>query len=681
VASAANLQRLLRPRSVAFVGGSLALRAIQFCRDGGYDGRIYAVHSTRAEVGGVAAVPSVADLPEPPDAAYLAVNAAATVEVVRELAAIGAGGAVAYAAGFAEVGAEGARLQAALVEAAGDVAVLGPNCYGFVNLVDRVSLWPVPYPVAHVVRGAALVFQSGNLAINALNAQRSLPLALVASLGNGAVLDAAAVMEGLLDLDEITGIGLYVEGVPDVVRFAAAAARALERGVPVAAVKAGASELGARLALSHTSSVAGSDAVHDALFDRFGIARADSIPQLLETLKALVVLGPLRGRRLAAFTCSGGESALVADAAAASGLELPPPSDPVVAELAGILPPFAGLANPLDYSPQVWGMREVLEPAFRAHLRDPYDGALLVIDYGLEGAFYAPEVDAAVDAHLAACADAGAPAAVASSVPESFSASGRARVLGAGAVPLLGIPEAVAALAACAALGERRAAPRVPLDPAGAEPAAARVLDEWDSKAWLAPTGIAIPEGRVVARDPVAAADAAAALGFPVALKLLSPELPHKAAAGALRLGLRSPEEARDAAAELCALRPELAARLLVERMAPRGVEILVGARREPGFGLVLAVGAGGTLVELIADARPLLLPASADEIHDALRRLRIWPQLAAADLHAAVAGIAAIAERVRAERERLAELDVNPLVVLGPGLGVVAVDCLVRTV
>jgi acetyl-CoA synthetase len=681
VASAANLQRLLRPRSVAVVGGSLAPRVIEFCRAGGFDGPIHAVHPTRAEVGGVAAVPTVGDLPEPPDAAFVAVNAAATVEVVRELEAIGAGGAVAYAAGFAEVGAEGARLQAALVEAAGDLAVLGPNCYGLVNLVDRVSLWPVPYPVAPIERGAALVFQSGNLAINALNAQRSLPLALVASLGNGAVLDAAAVMEGLLEHDAITGIGLYVEGVPDVERFAAVAARALAQGVPVAAVKAGASELGARLTLSHTSSVAGSDAVHDALFERFGIARAGSIPELLETLKALVVLGPLRGRRLTAFTCSGGESALVADAASSSGVELPAPSAAVAAEVAGLLPPFAGIGNPLDYSPQVWGMREVLEPAFRAHLADPYDAALLVIDYGAEGAPYTPEIDAAVDAHVAACAARATPAAVASSVPESFSAYGRARVLAAGAVPLQGIPEAVAALAACAALGVRRAAPPASLDPPGEAPAGARVLDEWDAKAWLAPTGIAIPEGRVVPRDADVAAAAAGDLGFPVALKLLAPELPHKAAAGALRLGLRSADAVREAAAELCALRPDLAARLLVERMAPRGVELLVGARREPGIGLVLAVGAGGTLVELIADARPLLLPVAAAEVAGALRRLRIWPQLVAADVDAAVAAIAAIAERVRAERARLVELDVNPLVVLPRGRGVVAVDCLVRTV
>ena len=219
--SAENVRRLLRPRSVAFVGGSLAPNALAECEAAGFDGPIYAVHPTRAEVGGHATYPSVLDLPASPDAAFVAVNAAASIEVVRQLAELGAGGAVLYAAGFSEAGtAEGAALEEALREAAGDLAVLGPNCYGVVDLVEGVSLWPVPYPHKRRDRGVAMVLQSGNLGINVSMSQRSLPLAFLASVGNQAVLDVAQVVEAYLGMDEVTGIGIYLEGLRDVARFA-----------------------------------------------------------------------------------------------------------------------------------------------------------------------------------------------------------------------------------------------------------------------------------------------------------------------------------------------------------------------------------------------------------------------------------------------------------------------------
>ncbi len=238
---------------------------------------------------------SIADLPEAPDAAFVGVNAQATVDVVGQLAAIGAGGAVCYAAGFAEAG--DAELERALVEAAGEMALLGPNCYGLVNRVDGASLWPVPYPLPRVERGIGLVLQSGNLGINLSMADRSLPVAFILTVGNQAGLDVAASVDLLLDQPETTGIGIYLEGLRDAALFADAAARALERGIPIVVVKSGASEVGAQVTATHTSSLAGSDELYDAFFERLGVARAPDMPALLETLKAQTAIGPLRGRR------------------------------------------------------------------------------------------------------------------------------------------------------------------------------------------------------------------------------------------------------------------------------------------------------------------------------------------------------------------------------------------------
>ena len=670
--------RLLRPRSVAFVGGSVAPLALAECKAAGFAGPIYAVHATRSEVAGHAAVSSVRDLPEPPDAAFVAVNAAASVEVVRELAGLGAGGAVLYAAGFAETGTPAGRaLEDELRAAAGEMPVLGPNCYGLVDLVDRVSLWPVPYPRPTVERGVAMVLQSGNLGINVTMADRGLPLAFLASVGNQAVVDVAAAVDAYLEMDEVTAIGVYLEGLPDVPAFAEAAARALERGVPIAVCKAGRSELGKRLAYTHTAALAGEDRVYDAFFERYGVARAATVPQLLETLKALTVLGPLRRRRVRVFTCSGAESALAADAAAAAGLELPQPSAELRPALLETLPEHALVSNPLDYGNALWGAEEPLRRVFATALRDPADAALLVIDYPRPGVAYAADVDAAVRALADAARAAGVPAAVASVLPESFPAEAREAALARGVSPLQGLDDAFAALGACARLGARLAAGApAPYPPVEPPPGEAVPLGEWDAKELVRHAGIAVPPGRLV--PPEQAAQAGNAIGFPVAVKLVSPELPHKAAAGALALDVRDGVELDQAVAAMLARHPGVSLDgVLVERMvADRRCELLVGLRHDASFGLVVVVGSGGSLVELVDDAVPLLLPLDREDVAAALTRLRVWPRLRTADVAAAVDAVLAVARLARA-RAGLVELELNPLVVLERGA--VALDALGR--
>ena len=678
-ASKENVRRLLRPRSVAFVGGSVAPAALVSCEEAGFAGPIYAVHPRRTDIDGRATYPSVHDLPEAPDAVFIAANAAATVGIVGELREIGAGGAACYAAGFSETGtAEGVARELALREASGELAVLGPNCFGLIDLVDGVSLWPVPYPAARPERGVAVILQSGNLGINVTMSQRSLPLAFVASVGNQAVLEISDLIDAYLEMDEVTAIGIYLEGLRDVRRFAAAAARALERRIPIAVCKAGSSELGRELALTHTASLAGSDELYDALFSRYGVARAGSVPELIETLKALTALGPLEGRRVFVFTCSGAESALAADSAAAYGIELPPPRRNTGKALAEVLPEFALLGNPLDYGNALWGQEEPLRRVFQTALRDPVDAVVLVIDYPLAGTSYMVDVDNAVDALAAAAEAAAVPAAVASVLPESLQQHARERMLARGVAPLQGLDEALAALAGCVRLGERlRAGPPLLLAPIGPPPKDALPLGERAAKELLAGVGVAVPDGLLVA--PNDAPEAAAALGFPVVAKLLSPDLPHKAAAGAVALGLRDEAEVVAAVAAFVGDHPHLAIEgVLLERLVEGAVcELLVGARHDPAFGHVLVVGSGGSLVELVADVHPLLLPISSEEVEAAFRQLRVWPRLRTGDVRAAIDVVSALARLVESCGERLAEFEVNPLLVLERGA--VAVDALGR--
>lgn len=683
-----RLGRLLRPQTVAFIGGAMARGAREVCEQAGFEGPIWEVHPTRS-----GAYRQIADLPAAPDAAFVAVNARATVDVVGELAAAGAGGAACYAAGFSEAGTpEGAALEDELRRAAGEMPVLGPNCYGVIDALAGVSVWPVPWPREQLDRGVAMILQSGNLGINVTMSQRSVPLAFVASVGNQAVLEIAELVDAYAGLDEVTAIGIYLEGLRDVPRFAEAAGRALERGVPLAVCKAGTSELGRELAYTHTASLAGSDELYEALFARYGIARARTVPELLETVKALTVTGPLAGRQCFVFTCSGAESALAADAASAARLELPQPGEPTRTALAEVLPEFALVGNPLDYNSALWGQEEPLRRVFETALRDPVDAALLVIDYPRPGVPYAVDVDNAIGALCAATAGAGVPGAVASVLPESFQEHGRLAVAARGVSPLQGLDEAFAALGACARFGERLRAGTPPPYPAlRSAPDGPRPLDEGAAKELLATVGIETPRGTLVraagtartgsedVRLAAAAAAAAQEVGFPAVAKLASPELPHKADAGAVALGLDDAGAVAEAVRAMLARNPVTAiSGVLVERMVDGAVcELLVGIRYDRSFGHVLVVGSGGGLVELIGDVAPVLFPVTREDAEAALRRLRLWPRLALGDVDAAIGVVLALARLVEQRGHELAELEVNPLLVLEHGA--VAVDALCR--
>lgn len=682
-----NLRRLLRPRHVAIVGGQAMADSIRRCADTGFTGDIWVVNPKYPELGGRRCYASIADLPEAPDATFIAVPREATIDVLRQLSARGAGGAICYAAGYTEVGGDGVALQAEFIDAAGDLAVVGPNCYGMLNFVDGICLWPTGALGHQVETGCAIVMQSGNIALNLSRNDRSVPFAYVISSGNQAILNAADYVDALADDPKVTAIGLYLEGIRDVPAFGRAAAKALQRGKPLVALKAGNSELGAQFAMSHTGSLAGSDRMYDALFARLGIIRVHSVPQLLETLKLVSTAGLPKGDRLAVFTCSGGECLLTADLCDALGVPLPGFSADQADDLRAQLPNFATVSNPLDYNTSLWGHEDLLVKCFSTVMRGEFDAGMLVIDFATDG----PETEAAclaaVRALLKACAAHGKMPIVTSTLSELLPAHARAEVIAAKGAPMQGLEEALNAFASVHRFAQRKA--KVASVPIPATPAAGdkkRMLSEVEGKTLLAGFGLAVPESRVVA--PADAVKAAEALGFPVVLKVAEPLIAHKTEAGAVVINLKS---AAEVAAALARMEKSVASylngghieRVLVERMVGGVVaELIVGIQRDPQFGLALVVGAGGILVELVEDAAMLLLPTSAEEVETAVRRLKIAKLLAgyrgkpAADMAALVNSIMAIAAFAEANRGKLLELDVNPLMVRADGA--VAVDALV---
>ena len=272
---------------LAFVGGDPAEVAIRQCMALGFAGDLWPVHPHRSTMAGLPVFASLGDLPSPPDAALVAVNRNATVEVVGQLAKMGAGAAVCYASGFAEVGGDGVGLQEALVAAAGDMPLVGPNCYGTVSATVGAALWPDQQGLSRVDRGVALVTQSGNIGLNLTMQDRAMGISHVLTLGNQAGLGVEDCLEALVGDPSVSGIGLHVEALGDVARFEAACHVALEAGIPIVVLKTGSSDQGALIAASHTSSLVGNEAAYGALFDRSGVRRVRSIPELLDTLLGL----------------------------------------------------------------------------------------------------------------------------------------------------------------------------------------------------------------------------------------------------------------------------------------------------------------------------------------------------------------------------------------------------------
>ncbi|TCW85240.1 CoA-binding protein [Burkholderia sp. SRS-46] len=694
-AAAANLRRLLEPASIAFVGGRGIAGAVQRCRDYGYAGDIWLVNPNHAEIDGVRCHASIADLPAAPDAVFVAVPARQAIDVVRALAGRGAGGAIVYASGFSETGADGAALQQALVDAAGDMAVLGPNCYGLINGLNGSALWPVAHGAPRVESGVAVITQSGNLAYNLSMSARSVPFAYLASVGNQASVDIARLVDAFVDDPRIRAIGVHLEGLKDVRAFSEAAARALARGVPIVALKSGTSTLGAQLAMSHTSSLAGSDALYDALFRRLGVIRVKDPVGLVETLKLLAIAGVPERRTLAALATSGGDAGLVADLGEARDIAFPPVGDAGHDTLASVLPAYATIANPLDFTTTPWGDPDRMRACCDALLADRPGAAAMILDYPQAATGERPLCDIAASAFAASARQHGVVGAVISVFPDLTPPDHAARMAAAGIAPLQGLADGIDAIGAAMTYGDTRrrvleadALNALPVLRAGqGGDGAATLHDEWASKRMLAAHGLDVPPAECVA--PAEAPAAAQRLGFPVCVKVVSDRLPHKTEAGAVALKLASPEAVADAVArmteQVARYAPDVRVeRILVEKMADAPLlELIVGVKREPNFGLALVLGTGGVLVELIRDTATLLLPVRESDVRDALLGLKLGPLLTGyrgrpkADLEAIVANVMAIAHFAQAHADTLVELDVNPLLAMEHGA--VAVDALVR--
>ena len=669
-----DLSRLLRPRSVAVIGGGVwCENVVQQCRAIGFRGAIWPVHPTRAEIAGVPVFAGLAALPSAPDAVFIGVNRTLTVQLVAQLAEMGAGGATCFASGFREAqleSADGADLQEQLLLAAKDMPVIGPNCYGFINYLDGVALWPDQHGGLQVDCGVAIVTQSSNVAINLTMQSRALPLAYVVTVGNQAQTGLAQIGQALLDDPRVTVLGLYIEGVGDLRAFEALAVQARRMGKPIVALKTGRSPQARAGAVSHTASLAGSGAGARALFARLGVAEVTGLDAFLETLKLLHVTGALPSRRIASLSCSGGEASLMADSALDLNLEFPPLTKAQKTALRTALGPMVALANPLDYHTYIWGDVAAMTATFSALLGDDLALSCIVVDFPradrCDPAAWDCVVTAAVAAKKGTGVQTGGRLALVSSLPETMPETVAQKLIAQGIVPLCGIESALKAIEIAADIGQMQAVPPQPLllpEPVQMpqELRHGHILNEHSAKARLLAHGVPVPEGRFCASAKLAA-QAAKTLGFPLVLKGMGHA--HKSEAGAVHLNLRSSQAVAQAAADMDSNG------YLLEQMVIGGVaEVLVAVLRDPAHGFVLTLGAGGVMTEILADVSTRLVPVTAQDVRAALAELRIYPVLCGyrgslgVNIGALIQAVLGVQSFVLETAAFLEEVEINPLI------------------
>jgi acetyl coenzyme A synthetase (ADP forming)-like protein len=682
IAAAASMRAFFEPRVVAVVGanrerGKIGSEILNNLRAAGFTGTIVPVHPTAAEIGGLTAYHRVSDVPQTIDLAMIVVPAARVLAAVDECIAKGVRAICVISAGFSECDAAGRAREAELLDRVrrAGCRLIGPNCMGLLNTDPAVRLNATFSPVYPPRGDVAMSTQSGALGLAILDYARRLGIGISSfvSVGNKADVSGNDLIQYWAEDPQTAVILLYLESFGNPKKFAAIARR-VSRTKPIVAVKAGRSAAGSRAAASHTGALASNDVVVDALFRQAGVIRTERLEEMFDVATLLSHQPIPQGARVAILTNAGGPGILAADACEANGLHVATLSDATRAELRAFLPVAASVNNPVDMLASA--PPDHYHRALAAMLRDEAIDSVIVI--------FIPPLVTEPDAVAAAIASAVGAASAKPVLGVFMQAAGAPSALSP--IPSYAFPESAAlALARATTYGQWRAKPLVPLPPLERFDSdeirriVERVLRRgpgWaspdEADALLVASGIASARSRVSTSVDEASA-AASQLGFPVALKALGPTLLHKTERRAVALNIADEDALRAAYADFATRFGREMTAVLVQQMVPQGVEMIVGALHDPTFGLLIACGTGGILVDVLADTAFRLHPLNASDATEMIdelrgsRLLRGYRGSPPADEHALRDVLLRVSELVRVAPE-IQELDLNPVIVLSAG-------------
>jgi acyl-CoA synthetase (NDP forming) len=705
IGPSANLRFLLEPTSIAIVGASERAgpgrQVIENLIHLGYEGRILPVNPRHSAVLGYPCYPSLAAAHEaagPIDAAALLLGRDHILPALEEAGRAGIRGAWAFASGFSEAGPEGVALQESLSSVCRDygIAFCGPNCVGFLNPTFRSAAFSAP--VAPSVRPGSVgaVAQSGSICLALANSARGIGFRLLVSSGNEAVLDSADYINFLLEDPQTNVVLAFIEEFRRPEQFIDVARKARDVGKPLIVLKVGRSELAQRAVVAHTGALAGSDAVCDAVFRKYGVLRARDLDEMLETAEAFSQLGAdlPRGSRVGVLTLSGGEISLIGDLSEGTALTFPEWSDSATKAFASVLPEYASIANPLD----AWGSGRVDETyACCVNAAVDSDMDIVVVSQDAPPGMAPSQIDqyATIAKSAAAARErTGKPMVAISHLSGGLDPQLR-RLFAEGGIPLLqGTSEGLRAVEHLISFGQQSAGKVAPTVMTRRSPVSLPcrdgVLDEVDSKAILREYGIpTVEESLCTSEDQ--ALEAAQRFGYPVVVKVASAELPHKTEAGVVALNIQNDGELRTACADVLRQARKHVAEaaidgLLVQRMVRGAVaETIVGIVCDAAFGPVVVFGLGGVFVELLHDRALGIPPVSLDEAQEMISRTKAARLLAGfrgtspGDVAALAEAIVQVSRMAEDHGDRIMAVDINPLLVLADGGGVVAVDGLIE--
>ena len=680
--SRTNLSRLISPKSIAVIGNRGANFAIRESKKLGYNQKIWAIHPTLDFLEGIKCYKDIKDLPEAPDATFIAVNAESAIDIVADLKSIGGGGAVLYASGFGELGEKGIKRNQRLVEAADGMPLIGPNCYGFINSLDGVALWPDVHGCEPVSSGVAIITQSGNIGLNITMQSIGLSIAYMFTLGNQTNTNIADIIHAMLDDNRVSAIGLHIEGISDIKSFDVAARRALDKKIPIVAIKSGRTDVSAKIALSHTSSMTGLDQLFNVFFERLGIARVDTVPEFLETLKLLSILGAIDHNGVASMSCSGGEAGMMADLIDGLDITFPSLDDLHKDRVKLALNDYVEVDNPLDYHTFIWGDRKRTSKCFKQMISGNFAATMLLLDWPRTQESEQKDWDLTLLALSDAISGTREKTIVLASIADCMPKRIIKECQKYGIAPMIGLDICLKALNHSYRIGlafQKSSMQSIEILRSLSHPSKISTLTEFEGKKLLKKYGIPVPDGKIISSTSEALI-AAEKIHYPITLKVSDVELVHKTELGAVMLNINDPLALEKACQDLF----KIGSSLLIEKMVQDSVaELIIGVGLDPIFGKYIIIGSGGILVELFKESIPLLFPVNREDVSLALSKLKVFPLINGyrgnpeGDVEMIIDCVMATVKLV--SENDIDELDINPLLVLKRGSGVIAVDTLIK--
>ncbi|HUF81851.1 MAG TPA: acetate--CoA ligase family protein [Burkholderiales bacterium] len=702
-----DLERFFNPRSIAIIGASrdfmtISGQPLKHLQSHDYKGRLYPVNPRYPEVAGVKCYPSLAEVPETPDLVLILVNASRVADMLRQCGARSVPYVIIFSSGFSEMGGEGVRLQQQLVSIARehDIGVIGPNCQGMMNIADGVfagfgSVFFTDYEPGTV----SMVSQSGGFGFSVMNLSSKdggLPFRQMVTTGNEIGVSTLDFIDYFIRDSRTDIIAGYLEGAKDAHRLPEIGQQALAAGKPILMWKVGNTEQGQKAAASHTANLGGAMALYKAAFRQNGIIQVEDIQDVVDYGRAFRGGRLPNGDRLAIITISGGAGILMTDECIARGMRMAELGPGTLAKLRDFVPSFGSLNNPVDVTAAIFNDLSLINRTLQAVIDDPGVDCVAMINASLQG-----EIAAKIAAEIVAvAAKTDKPICIAWSArdimaPEAYAALDAARIPHYKSPVRCG--RAMAALSWYAEAKRRRERQGYEKPLAVSSAIARKALagetadvTEYKAKRRLAEYGIPVTREELAATKEQALA-VAQRIGYPVAIKVQSPDIPHKTEASAVRLNIGSDGELASAYDEVLASARAYAKSaaiegVLVQEMVKDGLEAIVGVTNDPLFGPAVMFGLGGVFAEVLKDVSFRLAPVTPSVAREMVEEIAGYPVLAGArgkapaDIDALVDAIARLSALAVDLKDHVAELDVNPLFVFAKGNGVKAADALIKT-